>query len=291
MLSVEGNVSTNRTSQIVSEITGGLMKLSEGTLCKWNRDISKLVAPSIQAIKGQLLGSPVLHKDETGIWVDKELRWLHVLSNDRYTLYYADAKRGKDADIEANVLPAFKGVLVHDNWKSLYHFTCTHAECNAHVLRYLKGAAESKERKWALDMIEFLMKAKTAVEVKALNPAEIHEFHRLYDEILENGHLEYQRKEKSDYNGDDIRLLRRLTEYKNQHLLFLSDTNVPFSNNQAERDLRMIKAKAKISGCFRSNDGDSIFAMLKSYTASLRKNALNIFDGLRAAWGKNPVLF
>jgi len=188
-------------------------------------------------------------------------------------------------------LPAFKGILVHDNWKSLYHFTCTHAECNAHVLRYFKGAIEGKDRQWAQNMIDFLLNAKTAVEEKAISPAEILDFHRMYDEILENGRLEYLQKEKPDYNGDDIRLLRRLSEYKDQHLLFLSDRNVPFDNNQAERDLRMTKAKTKISGCFRSPDGGSVFAVLKSYTASLRKNGLNIFDGIISAWNDKPNLF
>jgi transposase len=140
-------------------------------------------------------------------------------------------------------------------------------------------------------MIDFLLRAKTAAEEKALVAAEILDFRNKYDEILESGRLEFLQKEKSDYNGDDIRLLRRLKEYKNQHLLFLSDRNVPFDNNQAERDLRMIKAKTKISGCFRANDGDSIFAVLKSYTASLRKNSRNIFDGIISVWNKNPVLF
>ena len=177
MLSVEGCVSINRIRQILSEISGGLLKLSEGTICKWNKDLSKLLAPSIQTIKEKLLVSPVLHKDETGIWVDTKLNWLHVLSNDKYTLYYSEPRRGKEADIEAGVLPAFKGVLVHDNLKSLYHFDCIHAECNAHILRYLKGIIETKDRKWAKDMIDFLMKAKTAVQ-SALSSPEILEFHR-----------------------------------------------------------------------------------------------------------------
>ena len=291
MLSVEGNVSINRIGQMITEITGGIMKLSEGTICKWQRDLCKLLAPSIQSIKEKLLVSPVLNKDETGIWVESKLNWLHVLSNDTYSLFYANAKRGKEADIEAGVLPAYKGVLEHDNFKSLYHFTCVHAECNAHILRYLKGVVENKNRKWAEDMIQFFIKAKAAAEEKELNSTEIYDFHSLYDEILENGRLEFLQAEKSDYNGDDIKLLRRLNEYKTQHLLFLSDRNVPFDNNQAERDLRMIKAKTKISGCFRSSDGGSVFAILKSYTASLRKNALSIFDGIFSAWNKKPVLF
>jgi transposase len=290
MLSVEGCISINRIRQILSEISGGLLNLSEGTICKWNKDLSKLLVPSIQTIKERLLSSPVLHKDETGVWVDTKLNWLHVLSNDKYTLYYSEPRRGKDADTEAGVLPAFKGVLVHDNLKSLYHFTCTHAECNAHILRYLKGVIESKDRKWAKDMIAFLLKAKTAAEAN-LSPSEILEFHRLYDEILEMGRLEHLRDEKLDRYVDDVKLLRRLREYKTQHLLFLSDRNVPFDNNLAERDLRMIKAKTKISGCFRSSDGDSVFAVIKSYASSFRKNALNIFDSLISAWRRTPVFF
>jgi len=290
MLSVEGNISINRLRQILSEISGGMLRLSEGTICKWNKDLSKLLVPSIQTIKEKLLISPVLHKDETGIWVDTKLNWLHVLSNDKYTLYYSEKRRGKDADTEAGVLPAYKGVLVHDNLKSLYHFTCTHAECNVHILRYLKGIFESKERKWAKDMIDFLLKAKMAAQTDLL-PDEIQQFHNLYDEILERGRLELLSEKKSDRYGDDVKLLHRLKEYKTQHLLFLSDRTVPFDNNQAERDLRMIKAKTKISGCFRSLDGDGIFAVIKSYTSSLRKNGLNIFDALCAAWRANPVLF
>ena len=290
MLSVEGNISINRLRQILSEISGGLLRLSEGTICKWNKDLSKLLAPAIQTIKEKLLISPVLHKDETGVWVEGKLNWLHVLSNDKYTLYYSEKRRGKDADIEAGVLPAFSGVLVHDNLKSLYHFSCTHAECNAHILRYLKGIVEGKERKWAKDMIDFLLKAKTAVQTD-LSPDEIQQFHNLYDEILERGRLEFLRDKKSDRYADDVKLLHRLKEYKTQHLLFLSDRTVPFDNNQAERDLRMIKAKTKISGCFRSLDGDAIFALIKSYTSSLRKNALNIFDALCSAWRLKPVLF
>jgi len=291
MLSVEGNVSINRIGQMLFEISGGLLKLSEGTICKWNKDLSKLLAPSIEKIKEKLFVSPVLHKDETGIWVNKKLNWFHVLSNDKYSLFYADKKRGKEADIAAGVLGAFKGVLVHDNLKSLYHFKCVHAECNAHILRYLKAAVENKKRKWAQNMIDFLLKAKAVSEERALNPAEILEFQQMYDEILENGRLEILHTEKPYYRGEDMTLLRRLREYKVEHLRFLSDKNVPFDNNQAERNLRMIKAKTKISGCFRSTDGDSIFAVLKSYTASLRKNALNIFDSLIAAWNAKPVLF
>ena len=140
-------------------------------------------------------------------------------------------------------------------------------------------------------MVEFLLYAKKTAENIPLRPPGMAEMHRFYDEILELRQLELARDEPPGYSGGDAKLLRRLGRYREQHLLFLSDKTVPFDNNQAGCDLRMIKAKTKISGCFRSHDGDSVFAVIKSYTSSLRKNALNIFGSIVSAWGAKPVLF
>ena len=141
-------------------------------------------------------------------------------------------------------------------------------------------------------MITLLLEAKTAVESRdnPLHHATIGKFSRRYDEILEQGRQEFLKSESPDYNGEDMKLLRRLKKYKEEHLRFISDPAVPFDNNQAERDLRMIKAKTKISGCFRAENGGEIFAALKSYTSTLRKNGHNIFDGIRAAFAGVPVL-
>jgi hypothetical protein len=129
-----------------------------------------------------------------------------------------------------------------------------------------------------------MVKAHKASNCVGLDEAEISEYHARYDEILEQGCLEFFQDEKMDYNGEDMKLLRRLEEYKREHLRFLSDFQVPFDNNLAERDLRMIKSKTKVSGCFRGSEGGSVFAVIKSYTSTLRKNSRNIFDGLKAAF-------
>lgn len=293
MLSLEGMVSINRIKQMLHELTEGRLNLAEGTISKWIKDLSKCVAPAVEVIKENLLASPLLHKDETGVRVGKALQWFHVLTNNSHTLYFAHKKRGNGADHEMGILPVYSGVLMHDHLRGLYDFTCGHAECNAHILRYLKAAIESKNREWAKDMISLLLRAKALVAAcgpKPPTPYHIKKLHRQYDEILELGRLEFLRDEAPDYNGQDMKLLRRMKHYKTEHLRFLSDPAVPFDNNQAERDLRMIKAKTKISGCFRALDGGQVFASLKSYTATLRKNYRNIFLGILAAFQHNPIL-
>ena len=291
ILSLEGMVSINRIKQMLCELTGGVLKLSEGTIAKWNKDLSLRVAPAVEVIGEKLLAAPVLHKDETGIRVNDTLHWLHVLSNDKYTLYSSHKKRGNDADKEVGILPIYSGVLVHDHLKGLYSFACDHAECNAHILRYLKAAIENKKRCWAQDMITLMLEAKATVESSdtPLGNAVIKKFRSRYDKVLEQGRKEFLKDEAPDYNGEDMKLLRRMKQYKTEHLRFISQPNVPFDNNQAERDLRMIKTKTKVSGCFRAEDGGEVFAALKSYTATLRKNGHNIFEGIKNAFLREPI--
>jgi transposase/regulator of replication initiation timing len=277
MLTTEGCVSINRVKQMIRELTGGIVDLSEGTIVKWNKDLALRLVPAIEEIKESLLVSPVIHKDETGIRVKKAMNWFHVLSSKTHTYFYAHKKRGNEADKEMDILPSYGGVAVHDHLKGLYDFTCSHAECNAHILRYLKSAVESKKRRWAQEMIELLLEAK--------EHGGGDEVPWRYDEILERGLREFLKDEAPDYNGEDMKLLRRMKAYKAEHLRFVTDRGVPFDNNQAERDLRMIKAKMKISGCFRAEDGGKVFAALKSYTSTLRKNGRNIFQGIRDAFG------
>ena len=296
LLSVEGCISINRTRKIVCEMTDGLVNLAEGTIVNFNKELAKSLLPVIESLKDSLIASPVNHKDETGIRMNKHTRWLHVLSNSKRTLYYYHEKRGNDADNDAGVLPLYSGTLVHDHLKGLYRFTCAHAECNAHILRYLKGVMESNQRLWAQKMAELLTRANDDIKERKLNGESLFNketlarYSKEYDQILENGFCEFLQSESPDYNGDDMKLLRRLKEYKKEHLLFLFDFNVPFDNNQAERDLRMIKAKAKISGCFRSEDGISTFAKIKSYTSTLKKNKRNIYQGIHLAFEGNPVI-
>ena len=298
LLSAEGIVSICRIKQIISELTDGVLDLSEGTIVNFNKKLSSKVKPVIEHIKEKLLTSPVNHKDETGIKTNGVTNWLHVLSNKEQTLYTAHKRRGIEADKAADVLPSYSGVLVHDHLKGLYKFKCKHSECNAHILRYLKSAFENEKRAWAKDMIELLVGANNSIKELKANSIScfsdicVQEYYDKYDVIINNGENEFKAdlKIKNNYNGEDMKLLRRMKEFKIEHLLFISNFNVPFDNNLAERDLRMIKAKIKISGCFRSDNGGEIFANIKSYTSTLRKNKKNLFQGISLAFSNNPVL-
>jgi transposase len=292
MLSREGPVSINRIKTMLFEVTNGAIALSEGAVANRNGDLSGRLGPFIGKIKEKLLTQPVLRKDETGIRVDNIPQRFHVPSNEAFTPYFTGKMRGNEADRETGIPPAYPGVLAHDHLKGLYSFTCDHAECNARILRYLKSVAETKKRARAVAMTAFFVNANNLVKEHkagngiALDGATLSGRHARYDEILTQGWLEYLQGERKDYNGEDMKLLRRLKEYKREHLRFLSDFQVPFDNNPAERDLRMIKSRTKVSGCFRGKDGGAAFASVKSHTSTLRKNSRNIFDGLKAAfWG------
>ena len=281
MLSCEGNVSINRIKSMILELTGNIA-LSEGTLVNWQRELGEKLEPFIDRIKLKLKAKPVLHKDETGVRINKKLHWFHVLGDKELTLYFSHPKRGKEADEQMGILSDYGGVLEHDHLKSLYHFKCQHAECNAHILRYLKAAKENQKCDWADEMAKFLVELNE--RKKCGEKFNLDACFAKYDEILAKARTKYY----NNPQGTDYTLWKRMGEFKTEHLRFICDENVPFDNNQAERDLRMIKAKTKISGCFRSDWGSATFANTKSYTSTLRKNRHNIFDSLVLAFCNTP---
>jgi len=287
LLSTEGCVSVNRIKNMIKELTDGNISISEGTIVNWLAEMSGKTDSGLNEIKKALLANLVNHKDETPIDVGMGLAWLHVLSNDKATYYHVDAKRGKAADEAMGVLPLYKNVLVHDHLSSLIHLPCEHAECNAHILRYLKAAKELQKRDWADDMAALLVSAHRETlasgQKRSLPLKRVRFYEKEYDRILEAGEKEFKADPSplKDYNDDDMKLLRRLKRYKRDHLLFLTRQEVPFDNNLAERDLRMIKTKQKVSGCFRSLKGAQIFAAIKSVLSTAKKNGQNLFIKLK----------
>lgn len=301
LLSEHGCVSVNKTAEIINSLSGGKLSISWGTIVNMQRELSRKLEDTINIIRGGLIAGRVLCADETGCRVNGGLSWIQVFCNDRFALFGLNSKRG-NVDESFGILTFFLGILVHDHFMSYYQFeNVSHVECNGHILRHLKGLIEIFKHDWLKSMSELLKSAchrkNELVDTGAARmPAEdIAWFANEYDRILDQGHKEYQaategNKKKESYHVDERRLLVRLREYKEEHLRFLMDFQAPFTNNMAERDVRKFKNKVKVSGGFRSAEGAQIYARIASVITTLKKQNINVFNGLRDVYsGRIPL--
>lgn len=299
LLSEHGFVSIAKTAEIISSLTGGAISLSWGTIANFQKELSAKLSDTIDAIRAALIASTFIGADETGCRVGGGLKWMQVFCNNDFALFGVHDKRG-DIDGGFGILAYFVGILVHDHLSSYYNFkSLTHAECNQHILRALKGLAAAFCHSWFSEMSELLRSACHAKNelVRAgatCMPQEtIDAFSEKYDAIIKKGQLEYEAAAAKDGEGgyvEERRLLARLSEFKNEHLLFLNDFDAPFSNNVSEQSIRFYKGKGKAIGCFRSFEGAQIYARIASLIVTLRKQGRNVYDGIRAVYsGGVPI--
>lgn len=259
------------------------------------------LAPFLEQVRAQLAASPVVHVDETGARAAGKLHWVHEATTRTLALYRLHGKRGKEGIDELGVLPGFTGTVVHDGFTPYrrYH-ACSHALCNGHHLREL-AAVEEQGQQWAADLARLLVELNAAVEAAKeagkteLDPAVLRRYRRRYRSLLAAGYElnpEPTRtgKRGRPRQGKTRSLLLRLDRYQDDVLRFATDLNVPFDNNQGERDLRMIKLQQKISGCWRSTAGAASFLALRSYIQTARKQGHNILAVLEAAADGHPWL-
>jgi transposase len=301
LLSERGFVPINRTAEIINSLSGGFFHISDGTIANMQADFANGLGETINTILNGLTGCRVLNADETGCKVDGKLNWVQVFSDKLYTLYGHNAKRGSLSVEDMKILDNFVGTLVHDHFAPYYKYDLAmHAECNAHILRYLKGITEIHGHKWAADMAELLTAANNykkecvVAGITVADPEKLIEIATQYDTILTDGRGEYDEatkgKKQIAYYNEERLLIKRLGKFKNEHLRFLTDFDVPFDNNGAERDVRMFKGKLKVSGGFRSKDGAKNFAKIASVLSTARKHKLNLYDTIKELLvGINPI--
>lgn len=292
-----------RTTQIFKDLVGH--GLSEATVLSACSELSEQVGPAIDAVSAQLKQSTVVNFDESGLRVKGKLHWLHVASTDQLTYYDIHTKRGTDAIDDAGILTKFSGTAVHDHWKPYFKYkNCRHALCHAHHLRELKYIEKQYQQSWAASMSALLLEIKATVEKTnppafLLPPSQLKTFEKQYDEIVKQG-FDVNPREPPKVGEDKKRgrtkqnppfnLLIRLKDFKSQVLAFMYDPSVPFDNNQAERDVRMVKVKQKVSGCFRTKEGAEQFGRARAYISTARKNAVNIFKAIKDAFGGTPFI-
>lgn len=257
------------------------LSISEGTLWNINEKFSAYLTDTFEPqARNQIIQSPVVHFDETGVRSEGKTQWLHTLSTNQVTLQYVHEKRGTEAMNEIDLLPKFKGIAVHDCLASYFVYEkCEHAVCNAHLLRDLKAVYEQTNQTWTQDMMEILLLAKQQRECQEepLNPMVVAWMDDTYLDIVEKGY----EQNATMANHDAEKLLNRLSKRQDSVLLFVENSDVPFDNNLAERDLRMTKVKQKVSGTFRSKTGAQNFAMARSFLGTLKKQKRNLFESIK----------
>jgi transposase len=280
-----------RTAEAMRELFGCAM--SRGTLSTAVRQCAAGLIETELKIKRQLRRSPVIHADETGLRVQGRLHYVHVASTPRLTHYGADARRGKSAIDEINILPEYRGTCVHDGWLSYtFYPKCKHALCGAHLLRELIYFEElgPETKAWAAPLKELLLEMKAEVERvsaegrKQLAAERLAALTLSYDRLIAEGLKSPPPPDVPEQVHKQARnLLLRLERRKEEVLRFVTDFSVPFDNNQAERDLRMVKLQQKTSGCFRTEEGARQFCRIRSYISTARKQGtgvLRAFEGV-----------
>jgi len=279
------NIPRNKVQAIFKDLYG--VTLNEQTLQAQNELAYACLADDEAHIKTKLRQSETVHFDETGFYVGKERFWEHVASNALYTALFVHPQRGAEAhQSDISILPSFQNWAIHDCWPTYFNFTgCRHAVCGAHLLRELTALIESGS-KWAqnfhafiIDLYERSDKGKAAIppkeQVKALQK---------YQELLQQADSEEppptQKPRGKPKQTKGRNLFDRLAKHQDAVLAFAFHAQVPFTNNQAERDIRPTKTKMKVSGCFRTQYGAEIYARIQSFISTVRKLQFNPFNEL-----------
>ena len=280
-----------RMSELIDVLTG--CKPSEKTLLTQLDKMTKGITPLVEVIHQAVQQGPVLHADETGVRLHGKDHWMHVRSTPNWTVITPHTSRGSEG---MQALLPYRGIVVHDCYSSYFKkdtFSFTHALCNVHLLRECKGIVQSYKQVWADKMATLLRESWRTVRAarsakQQVEAAFIQEVEHRYDDILAKGQAEIAllpvpvktgpRGRKAKSNAAN--LAERFTLHKDAVLRFLHHPEVPFDNNQAERDLRMVVVKEKISGCFRADESPEVFATLRSFISTLIKQGLPILASL-----------
>jgi len=282
----------NRVAQMCEDLFG--QPLSTASVVAANQQAYQHLEPFAHEVARQIAQADLAHFDESGMRVAAKLHWLHVASTPTLTSYGVHPKRGREAMDALGIVGECRGWTMHDYWKPYFGYEqCLHAVCNGHLLRELKFLWEEEKEPWAKELSDLLLE----LHQKRNRDGEFSEpkFKRAlkaFRAIVRRGRLRHPRVRSPKHlaQGKAANLLDRLQAYDWNILAFLLDERVPFTNNQGEQDIRMIKLQQKISGCFRTLEGAQVFCRIRSYLSTCRKQGQDIWRSLQMAIAGRPFI-
>ncbi len=285
-------IALKRVQQSLQTLLGQV--ISEATILKYVLALHLALEQWEKTAVELLLTLPALHVDETSLRVDKKNHWIHVCSGGEITLKFLHEKRGMEAMQAIGVIPRYGGVIIHDCWASYLSYEhCRHGLCGAHLLRELTFIVEADGYAWAKNMKRLLQETCAKVnrlECKKISARHYENLQKRYRNILTRGEQELpplparqNGKRGRIAKSDAHNLWERLKQHETAVLLFASDPNVSFTNNRAERDLRMSKVKQKVSGCFRKTQYAEAYCRISSYLQTMANRGYNPLVAIQLA--------
>lgn len=292
----------DRCRQLIADLFG--QPVSPGTLQRIVGQAATRLQAVHQAITTALTGAKVAHFDESGCYLQGERHWLHLAATPTLTAYQVSRYRGRRGTDAMGVLPEFGGVAVHDMWSAYFQYDhARHAVCHVHHLRELKALFERTGQPWTRRLQGFLLATKRVVAqarqrgLTTLPLAKQAQVNRLFDRLTQlalaanpppaTGWPQGQRGRPKKTKSRNF--AERMGHFRAEMLRFAFDFKVPFDNNLAERDIRMLKVQQKISGCFRSQQGADDFCITRSYLSTMKKQGINVWEAIGSIF-KGPLL-
>ena len=294
---VEEVISLERIKQFVEILTGGLLKISEGSLINWMSEKSRQCKLILKELKIKLKSCNILHTDLTETKVKGKKSFVRNYSTEKLTVYIPSKDKKIHRIKRQWILEGYTGYIVNDHDTALYNFGFRdkHVECNVHLRRYLKSNSELTKHEWSNKMDTLLLDIKAQKEkyikegIRTFTISELNEYNKQYDDIIALGYEENKKSNSKYLKQEEKAILNRLKKYKGNHLLYAYNFKLPFDNNLSERDLRPIKTKKKISGGHRNYRSLKDYCNIRSIISTCKKQGLNYFNVLVDIGKGNPI--
>ncbi len=293
----EGVMSNDRIASFLNAAGNGELELSEGSVYGFCKKLAAVSQTSISKLETELLNRKVVATDATMVTVNGKQNYIRNFSVKNSVVYHAMSRKSIEALKELNFLKHYTGILLHDHETALYHFGTEHAECNVHIIRYLRKNTEETGNTWSGEMIALLCemnrKRKEFIGngLQAFPEEMIREYEEGYFALLRKGKSENKATTHKYAKQDETTLLNRMEKYSHNHLLFLNDFSVPFDDNISERDLRKAKNRQKMAGGFRKGSGNEMYCSIMTVIETLKKRKMGIIENIKMLFMGTPAIF